>query len=196
MATPPVRAPVADQRRVSTAPGSFDELLQAAQAGHGWAFARLYEELKRPVVTFVRLGGAREPDDLTSEVFLQVFRDLDAFDGDAAGFRAWVFTIARRRLVDEHRRRARRVREVSLPQGLDPVGGDAEAEAVARAGSAAALDLLGQLTGEQREVVLLRIVADLSLEQTAIATGRSVNAVKQLQHRAVDALRRAAGVRP
>lgn len=176
--------------------GSFEDLLRAARSGEGWAFARLYEDLKRPVVGFLRLRGARDPDDLTSEVFLQVFRDLSRFEGDEAGFHAWVFTIARRRLLDEHRRRSRRVPETRLPQGMDPVGGDAEEEAMARTSSADALALLDRLTDEQREVVLLRIVADLSLEQTAIATGRTVNAVKQLQHRALAALRSAVDVRP
>lgn len=176
-----------------------DEVLAAARRGEAWAVARLYEDLKGPVVTFVRLRGARDPDDVTSETFLQVFRDLDGFEGDAQGFRAWVFTIAKRRLIDERRRASRRVREVRMAPGVDPAGGDAADEALDGLGDARVQALLAGLTADQREVVLLRIVGDLSLKDTAQVMGRSVGAVKVLQHRALAALRAvlvAGGVTP
>ncbi|MBW3658148.1 MAG: RNA polymerase sigma factor [Actinobacteria bacterium] len=167
----------------------FDDVLVAAQTGEAWAVARLYEDLKGPVVTFARLRGAADPDDVTSETFLQVFRDLPRFTGDESGFRAWVFTIARRRLLDERRRASRRVREVRLTPGIDAAGGDTAEEALASLGDDRIRTLLAGLTVDQREVVLLRIVADLSLKDTAAVTGRSVGAVKILQHRALAALR-------
>lgn len=167
----------------------FDDVLAAARAGEAWAVARLYEDLKGPVVTFARLRGARDPDDVTSETFLQVFRDLARFTGDESGFRAWVFTIARRRLLDEHRRSSRRVREVRLTSGVDAAGGDTAEDAMAALGDARVRTLLDGLSVDQREIVLLRIVADLSLRDTAAVTGRSVGAVKILQHRALAALR-------
>ncbi|MBW3619913.1 MAG: RNA polymerase sigma factor [Actinobacteria bacterium] len=168
-----------------------DDVLAAARSGEAWAVARLYEDLKGPVVTFVRLRGARDPDDVTSETFLQVFRDLARFEGDAAAFRAWVFTIAKRRLIDEHRRFSRRVREVRMTAGVDAAGGDAADEAMAELGNDRVHELLAGLTVDQREAVLLRIVADLSLHDTAQVMGRSVGAVKVLQHRALAALRAA-----
>ena len=57
---------------------------------------------------YLRLRGADDPEDLTSEVFLRVFNHLDDFSGDERGFAAWVFTIAHRALIDERRRNARR----------------------------------------------------------------------------------------
>jgi RNA polymerase sigma factor (sigma-70 family) len=180
--------PSADVSRVSAS--TFADVLLAARRGEAWACARLYEELKRPVVTFVRLRGARDPDDVTSEVFLQVFRSLDRFAGDESGFRAWVFTIARRRLLDERRSLGRRVLETTLGATVDVVGGDAEDEALGVLSETRVGRLLDGLTAEQRDVVLLRIVADLSLEATAAALGTSVGAVKALQHRALTALRR------
>ena len=170
---------------------SFPAVLAAARAGEPWACTRLYEDLKRPVLTYVRLRGARDPDDVTSEVFLGVFRGLAAFSGDAAGFRAWVFTIARRRVVDDRRARGRRPREVPLHDtAVDPVGGDVEDDALRWLGDDRVAAMLTALTPSQREVVLLRVVADLPLDHVASVTGRSVGAVKVTQHRALRALRR------
>lgn len=177
-------------------PALLDRALAAAKAGEAWGCARLYEELKRPVTAYVRMRGAADPDDVTSETFLGVFRDLHAFEGDADQFRAWVFTIAHRRVLDDHRRRSRRPVLTCAPRDLDPAGGDVEAEALAALGAERAAELLAVLTPDQREVVLLRIVADLSLEHVAEVTGRTVNAVKALQHRALNALRRAMTEQP
>lgn len=176
-------------------PPTFDETLSAARAGEAWACARLYEHLKGPAVTYVRLRGTRDPDDVTSEVFLCVFRDLHRFRGDEVAFRAWVFTIAHRRMVDAWRRRARRPGEAPLVTGLEFAGGDSEHEAVAALALGELEGLLGVLTAAQREVVVLHVLADLPLAEVAAVTGRSVSAVKALYHRAAGALRRAVGTR-
>jgi RNA polymerase sigma-70 factor (ECF subfamily) len=119
------------------------------------------------------------------EVFLQVARDLCRFRGDDEGLRRWVMTIARHRLIDAKRREARRpalagepVPEIPVPTEPAP-GLDAEMVAA-----------LSQLTPEQREIVVLRFVADLSLEDVAKLTKRRAGAVKALQHRALSQLAR------
>lgn len=170
---------------------AFPDVLAAARAGAGWAATRLYEDLAGTVRGYLRLQGATEPDDLTSEVFVGVLRGLGRFDGDEAAFRSWVFTIAHRRLTDERRRAGRR--PVTTPlTGTEPVlGGDVEAEALAGLADPVLREAIEQLTPDQRDVVLLRVVADLSLEETATVVGRGVNAVKQLQRRGLLALRRA-----
>ncbi len=169
---------------------SFRQTLAAARDGDARACAQIYEDLKRPVVAYVQMRGAVDPDDVTSEVFLCVFRDLDRFSGDEVDFRAWVFTIAHRRVLDAWRKRARRPLQTRLRAQLDVVGGDAEEEAMANAGLREVDRLLSHLTPEQREVVLLRVIADLPLDHVAAVTGRSVGSVKALQHRALSALRR------
>jgi RNA polymerase sigma-70 factor (ECF subfamily) len=135
------------------------------------------------------LRGQRLPDadDVLSEVFLQVARSLPAFDGSDDEVRRWIFTIARNRVVDDYRRRARRPRlsrravpEKSTEVDLDPIDPDL-------------VEALAQVTPEQREVVLLRFVADLPLEEVAAVTGRSVGAVKSMQHRALAELARILG---
>lgn len=168
----------------------FAVVLAAAKDGDPAAFAQLYGSLQRQVVTYVRLRGAPEPDDVTSECFLQVFRDLHRFEGDEDGFRAWVYTIAHRRVLDDRRTRSRRPIHRSLQDAGDPRGGDVEEDAMGVSTDPRVLAALAQLTAEQRDVVLLRIVADLPLSDVAEVMGRSVNAVKALQHRALNALRR------
>jgi RNA polymerase sigma-70 factor, ECF subfamily len=167
----------------------FEDVLAAARRGDAAACTELYDGLKQAVVSFVRLRGAQDPDDVTSEVFLQVFRGLDTFRGDEAGFRAWVFTIARRRVLDDRRARARRPRSEPLVEDRAAPDGDVETEALGALGDDRVAAMLADLTADQREIVLLRILADLSLQDVADVTGRSVGAVKALQHRAMGALR-------
>lgn len=169
----------------------FERSIAAARVGEAWACARIYEDLKQPVTAYVRLRGATDPDDVTSETFLCVFRDLGRFEGDESDFRAWVFTIAHRRVLDSWRKRSRRPVETWLDRSVEVQGGDAEDEAMAALGNADIAKLLDRLTPEQRDVVLLRVVADLSLEDVAVVMGRSASAIKALQHRALNALRRA-----
>lgn len=169
----------------------FDVVLDAARAGASWAFERLYHDIAPAVTGYARVQGSTEPEDLCSEVFMGVFAGLASFEGSEQQFRSWVFTIAHRRLTDERRRRARRpVTPVEDVTVLDRAGGNAEQDALDAVGSRDVRRLCAELTGEQRDVLLLRIVADLTVEQIATVTGRSVGAVKALQRRALSALRK------
>jgi RNA polymerase sigma factor (sigma-70 family) len=165
---------------------SFDGVLAAARSGEGWAFARLFESLVRPVASFLRGGGADDPDGATNEVFLRAFRGIGRFEGDEERFRSWVLTIAHHLLIDERRRAARRARVVPLDDHQEPSVDD---DTAAVLGDARVRRLLHDLAPDQRDVVLLRIVSDLSIEDTAAVLGKKPNAVKQLQHRAMRALR-------
>ena len=137
-----------------------------------------------------RAGGAAEPEDLLGEVFLQVVRDLHRFEGTEDSFRVWVFTIAYHRLLDDRRRRARRPASPTAEVAQDAPGGDVEEEALAGIGEERVRRLLSQLPPDQRNVMLLRLVGDLTVPQVARALGRSPGAVKALQRRALSFLRR------
>jgi RNA polymerase sigma-70 factor (ECF subfamily) len=170
----------------------FPEMLADAQAGSPPACRWLYESLAGRVAGYLRLHGSREPDDLTSEVFLRVFDHLRDFAGDEAGFRSWVFTIAHRQLIDEHRRNGRRPQTVELS---DPItesapGGNAETDALHAIANRNIVEVLAGLVPDQREVLTLRVIGDLTVEQVAVVLGKSPGAVKSLQHRGVAALRR------
>ena len=171
----------------------FETILAAAQCGTPWALERLYQTLAPAVAGYLRVQGAAEPEDLTSEVFYSALSRIETFRGDEGHFRSWVFTIAHNRLVDERRARLRRPLAVEH-NGADPTsertGGDVEEEALRRLGTERVRGLCERLVPDQRDVLLLRMVAGLSLEQTAEALGKTEGAVKAAQHRAVGALRR------
>jgi RNA polymerase sigma factor (sigma-70 family) len=150
---------------------------------------QVYRSLAPVVLGYLRAQGSPEPEDLLGEVFLQVARDLRKFKGDDDDLRRWVFTIAHHRLIDDRRRRARR------PQTADTDLPDVAAQAPPDAMDPELVAALADLTPEQREVLGLRFVADLPLEAVAKMTGRSVGAVKAMQHRALDQLARILAVR-
>ena len=168
---------------------SFDAVLHAARTGEGWAFERLFTWLGRPVAAYLRGAGAEDPDGAANDVFLRAFTSLGKFDGDEDRFRSWVFTIAHHLLIDERRRLARRPRTAPLEAADERATPDTADEALVSLGDERLRAVLNGLAPDQRDVILLRIVADLSIEDTAIALGKKANAVKQLQHRATKALR-------
>jgi RNA polymerase sigma-70 factor (ECF subfamily) len=150
------------------------------------AAADLYRELAPAVLGYFRSQRAAEPEDLLGEVFLHVARNIRRCHGDAEARRRWVFTIAHHRLVDAWRRKAARPIMADQPPPEQPML-DEPADSIDPALQAA----IDTLTEEQREVVLLRFVADLSLGDVARITRRRVGAVKALQHRGLAALERA-----
>lgn len=165
-------------------------VIDAARTGAEWAWERIYRQFAPAIRGYLRAQGAREPDDLTSEVFVDMVRNLPGFTGES-GFRAWVFMIAHHRLSDERRRLARRPIEVAPEAGESTrIGGDAEQEALAALGLGHVTRVLGRLAPAQRSVLLLRILGDLTVEDVAGILGKRLGAVKALQHRGVAALRR------
>jgi RNA polymerase sigma-70 factor (ECF subfamily) len=170
----------------------FAEVLTSAQAGFPWAYEQLFHAFSRPLASFFRLQGASDPDGSVNDVLLSAFQNLRRFSGTEAQFRAWLFTIARNRMIDEHRRSRRRVStqpiEPAFDQADDGVG--AEERALGALGDQVALGLIESLVPDQREVMFLRIVADLTIEQIAEIVNKRPGAVKALQRRALGAIRR------
>jgi RNA polymerase sigma-70 factor (ECF subfamily) len=172
----------------------FSDVLAAARTGAPWALEALYREFHPPVLAFLRARAQSEAEDLASEVFIAVAEGLVRFDGDEERFRSWLFTITYRK-VGQLRRRMGRRRTDPLP--AEEVGervppGDAERDAMASLGTQAALDLIATLPPAQGEVLLLRVVADLSVDEVATIMGKRPTAVRALQHRAVVGLARRA----
>lgn len=142
----------------------------------------VYSTLAPAVLGYFRAHRLPDPEGLVGDVFVSVARRLPTFEGDDDALRRWVFTIAHNRGVDEVRRRARRPDAVGL-DGIDvaaPVPDDGLDPALVQA--------LAALTEDQREVVVLRHVADLSVADVARATGRSEGSVKMLCARGLETL--------
>lgn len=171
-------------------PAGLEAVLGGAGAGSVEAFEAIYEALASPVAGYLRMNGVADVDEVTNEVFLQVHQALGGFTGDWAGFRSWVFTIAHHRMVDEARRARRRPSLVLTEVVAEPPPGNAEGDAMEALSDERVRSLLDRLSPDQRQVLLLRIVADLSLVEVATALDKTVGAVKSLQHRALAALQR------
>lgn len=166
---------------------AFPGVLAAAKAGADWAWETLYGEYAGPVIGYLASRGATDPEDLAGETFLQVARNIHAFDGSEPSFRSWVFVIAHRRLIDFRRAKGRR--PAADPLLVDLEGGNVETEAMERLATSDLVTAFKVLTDEQREVLALRVVANLTLEETADVLGKTMGAVKALQRRALEAMR-------
>jgi len=167
-----------------------DDLADSARRGEPWALTEIWHRHSPAVVGYLRGRGVRDADDMTSEVFLQVFRRIGRFSGDESDLRTFVFSVAHARYVDDQRRLARRGVDAEFAEEHhDGVVASAETHALEELATQRAVALIEMLSPDQRDVLLLRIVADLSLEETARVLRKSVGAVKSLQHRGLAALR-------
>ena len=177
--------------RESDSRAEWSSILERARAGSREGFEAVYTELAPVVAGYLRLNGVVDVDGVTNEVFAQVHRGLSGFNGDWTGFRSWVFTIAHHRMVDEARRAARRPPVAMFDGEVEGLVGDVEQDALVALSDQRLLALLATLSPDQRAVLLLRIVTDLPLEEVARSLGKTVGAVKSLQHRALATLRKA-----
>jgi RNA polymerase sigma-70 factor, ECF subfamily len=168
-------------------PGSdFERRLAAAQGGDERSFTELFRSVQPSLLRYLStVGGAALADDVAAETWLAVVKGLGRFRGDESKWKAWVFTIARARLVDARRRDARTPTPVDTDVVLDGcVAPDDVAGTVEDMFSTeAALALIGQLPEQQAEVILLRYVGGLDVGQTARALGKRPGAVRVASHR-------------
>ena len=162
--------------------------MRSAQQGDELAFNTLFRQTQPIVVKYLTaITGYAAAEDIASETWVSVVRDLANFAGDEpAAFRAWVLSIARRRWIDDVRRRARRP-EVLVDTAPDttPATEDVEASADTSAGTQWALALLATLPPDQAEVLALRVIADFDVHTTAQLVGKTPGAVRVLAHRAL-----------
>jgi RNA polymerase sigma-70 factor (ECF subfamily) len=164
----------------------FDSLLVAAQAGDEAAVARLYRDLNPTLVRFLGAQAGASGEDLAQEVWLAAANGLASFSGGEQGFRAWMFTIARRQLIAHWRQSRRRPQRVVDPAGLPELGGSSDDESDSRfLADEAVLALVAGLPREQAEIVLLRVVAGFDAEQVGAIVGKRASTVRVLQHRAL-----------
>lgn len=162
--------------------------LAAAMRREQRGFDELFDFLSRPISAFAASRGSEDPDGTANIVLYAAFSRLGDFTGTYENFRAYVYRIARNQLVDEHRKRQRRPDYVELVDSHDPGYRDDFVDQTSDRDEA--LRLIEPLTEGQREVLLLRTVAGLSIEETAQVVGKSITATKQIQLRAVRAVHR------
>lgn len=169
----------------------FPDVLAAARGGDEWAWTRLYTDLSPTIVGYLVAQRAPHAEDVASEVFLQMVRDLPRFAGDEVNFRSWVFTITHHRLIDARRRVSRRPAEPTPDETLDRRLPAVEIESqVLESVTTDELSLLfDEVTRDQRAVLLLRIVGGLTLPEVADVLGKQHESVRALQKRGLSRLR-------
>lgn len=172
-----------------------DDVLRA-RARDPDLFNIVYRIYGSQVLGYLTARGVEDPEAVMQEVFLAVLPRLETVTGGVAGLRTFIFSIAHARMVDDHRRQRRAPVEVPFEPDLDRrEDTSAETEVMQRVAPQEVLDLLHVLPEDQREVLSLRLVGGLTVEQVGDVMGKSAGAVKQLQRRALVKLREQSAVK-
>jgi RNA polymerase sigma-70 factor, ECF subfamily len=172
-----------------------DRLALRSRNGDREAFGRLYESFAKRIYAYFYYRTLRREtaEDLTSAVFVKALEALDGFKPEPGGFAAWIFTIARNALTDHYRRSSRVEAVGDLSSGVwdlaDP--GDLEMEAVERDRWERLKPYLARLSGEQREILIMRLWDELSYREIARLLGKNEGACKMTYSRALSFLREA-----
>lgn len=167
------------------------DLIQRAQRFDQSALTSLYQVYYPRVYNyaFLQLGDVQAAEDLASDVMLKLLESLKNYKFKGVPFSAWVFRIARNRIIDLYRKRRRRG-EVDLNESLAAAREDPQSMAQRALNRGQLQVALRRLTEEQRQVIILRFIEGFDNASVAKILGRSQGAVKSLQHRALAALRR------
>jgi RNA polymerase sigma-70 factor, ECF subfamily len=163
----------------------FAELLATAQEGNELAFSRLWRDSNPALLRYLRVIAPESAEDVAAETWLHVVRGLTSFRGDEQAWRAWLFTTARRRMIDQARRRSRRPEKAleEAPPSQMPASPDAADLAIEHINTRSAMTLVARLPPHQAEVILLRVVAGLDTEAVARLLARTPGAVRVAAHR-------------
>lgn len=172
---------------------AFGARLTEAQSGDEAAFTCLFRDVQPALLRYLRVLAPEAADDVAGDTWLRVVSGLPGFTGGEESFRAWLFTIARHRMIDWGRAQARR-RTVPLTDGdlaeRHPAP-DAADQALERITTQAVLTMVATLPPDQAEIIVLRVVAGLDNPTVAAIVGKSPGAVRVAAHRG---LRRLADV--
>lgn len=166
----------------------MDDSIERARGGDREALGDLWRSHQHLLLRYFRGRGAAAPEDLASQVWLDVARSLHRFDGDDVDFRRWLFTIARRRHIDDLRRTTRRPESADTDAGTDLEDHSAAAAFELGDDIDRALALVRELPADMAEAVLLRVVADLDVARVAEIMGRREGHVRVLVHRGLTKL--------
>ena len=160
-------------------------MLTAAQEGDEGAFSVLWRDGNPALLRYLRVIAPESAEDVAAETWVSVVRALPRFQGGETAWRAWLFTTARRRVVDEGRRRSRRPESpvADVGSGEAASAPDAAELALENLATRAAVAAVGTLPPLQAEVIMLRVVAGLDTEAVAELVGRSPGAVRVAAHR-------------
>jgi len=168
-----------------------ESLIRRAQQREPVALTQLYEENFDRIYRYIvlKIGNRTEAEDLTQQVFLNALKSISSYRFKGMPFSSWLYRIAHNQVVDYLRKKSRRPTvplDDSIPAGEEGPGRVAERKLEIEEVALAAQ----KLTGAQQEVISLRFSGEMSVAEVARVMGRSIGAVKALQHSAIVALRK------
>ncbi|MGI8666233.1 MAG: sigma-70 family RNA polymerase sigma factor [Jatrophihabitans sp.] len=189
--SPGAKLPGNSESRIAEDHAEMWALVQAAQAGDGEAFGKLYDRYVTVVFRFIyyRVNDRALAEDFTSETFLRALRRISSIDYQGRDIGAWFMTIARN-IVFDHGKSARFRLELTTgetPESGEQVAGP-ESTVLTNLTNLRLLEAVNELGEEQKECIVLRFLNGLSVAETAAVMGKNDGAIKALQHRAVKRL--------
>jgi RNA polymerase sigma-70 factor, ECF subfamily len=164
----------------------LSEAVRAAQQGDEQAFRAIYRDVQPRLLRYLRTMVGDDAEDVASEAWLHIARDLPGFSGDSDGFRGWAATIARHRALDHQRRHRRRPQPASTPiedLGDLAAGDDTAQSAIDMVATQAAVAMIADLPPDQAEAVMLRVVVGLDAESAGQVLGKKAGAVRTAAYR-------------
>ena len=167
------------------------DFLDRLRSGDNSSWQSFYDQLAPELRAYIARLGARDPDDLLGETMMQIVRDINKFSGTPTEIRAWSFRIAHNRVIDASRRRKSRPSEVPIDGTLESLPTPIPLAEPPDIGTLS--NLLQGLTPDQRSIIWLRYVTELTLEETAEVVGKTPEAVAALTYRALASLRKSLG---
>jgi len=185
-----------EPRRAQAHDGELGAAVARAQEGDETAFAVAYRLVQPGLLGYLRGLVGDDAEDVASDAWLEIARDLGRFRGDGAGFRGWSATIARHRALDHLRRQKVRPRSSALEQDMLDLPGphSTHDQALESLSTEYALDLVRALPRDQAEAVLLRVVVGLDGPAAARVLGKRPGAVRTAAYRGLKRLAHQLGV--
>ena len=167
-------------------------LVERAQAGETDALEELYLIHFDRIYSYLHLsvGNRHDAEDLTTQTFLKMLEAIDRFRWRSVPFSAWLFRIAHNVAMDHFRASRRSEPRDEVPEPEPDPTTSAEEEAMQSIGRASLLELIEDLSPDQRQVLTLKFVFDFSNAEVAKILHKSEGAIKSLQHRALASLHR------
>jgi RNA polymerase sigma-70 factor (ECF subfamily) len=175
-----------ERRPAATDKPDLSAAVEAAQQGDEQAFRALYRDMQPRLLRYLRTMVGDDAEDVASEAWLHIARDLAGFSGDSDGFRGWAATIARHRAMDHQRRHRRRPQTATTPvEELSDLaaGEDTAQSALDTVSTQAAVAMIADLPPDQAEAVMLRVVMGLDAESAGRVLGKKAGAVRTAAYR-------------
>jgi RNA polymerase sigma-70 factor (ECF subfamily) len=179
-------------RHAASDNGRIRDLVERAQLGDRAALEELYLIHFDRIYSYLHMtvGSRHDAEDLTTQTFVKMLESIGRFRWRSVPFSAWLFRIAHNLAMDHFRARRRWQPEEEIPEPAGVEEDSAEEQALASIGDASLLELIADLSPEQRQVLTLKFVFRFSNGEAAAILGKTEGAVKSLQHRALATLHR------